>query len=138
MRQDQVCLEHTLQEQRTSDHGVNEAKRAEPCRIIFRNLTARHGRRGQDTTKCLDGVVDSYDILKKDHWADKKFLFFFDTPGKRAAYNGGTVHLHKTSNHDRKEPAKSSIHISESTTRRARVCGTQDDARTDGEVCPQL
>lgn len=38
----------------------------------------------QDTAKDFNGVDESHDILakKKIHWVDKKFLFFFDTPGK--------------------------------------------------------
>lgn len=71
---------------------------------------------------------------KKDHWADKKFLFFFDTPGTRAAYNGGTVHLH-ISGHDRKKPAKLfNFYLFEPhDTARARLWAHyQNVARTDG------
>lgn len=35
--------------------------------------------------KCLDGVFESHDILKKIIGRTKSFCFLFDTPGKRAA-----------------------------------------------------
>lgn len=70
-------------------------------------------------------------LKKKDHWADKKFLFFFDTPGKRAAYNGGTVHLHTYQVTTARNPRIFNLPFRAHDPARASV-GTLNDARTDG------
>lgn len=95
---------HTDLDQSFSDQELSEAKGDEPCQVLFRNLTTGYDWRGKTPRSALMVWTNHMTFLKKRSLGGQKFLFFFDTPGKRAAYNGGTVHLH-IPGYDRKEPA---------------------------------
>lgn len=79
--QAQVCLVHPPLEQRSGDHGVNEAKEAELYQVLFRNLTTRHGRRNKTPRSALTASTSLMTFLKRSLGGQKVFVFSSIPPG---------------------------------------------------------